>query len=122
MNSAVNAVKDASFSEGSGDLIFICQLNEDRVFHGVRPAVGRLVIFPANMPHMTEKTPRSHPVVSGVLILSRQSTIFGDIRVQDSCKFARQTVFHRVTPQAGTNQGKRLWRRWPVLASDAGRF
>lgn len=45
----------ASFSEGSGDLIFICQLNEDRVFHGVRPAVGRLVIFPASMPHMTER-------------------------------------------------------------------
>ena len=45
----------ASFSEGSGDLIFICQLNEDRVFHGVQPAVGRLVIFPASMPHMTER-------------------------------------------------------------------
>jgi hypothetical protein len=45
----------ASFSEGSGNLIFICQLNEDRVFHGVRPAVGRLVIFPASMPHMTER-------------------------------------------------------------------
>lgn len=45
----------ASFSEGSGDLIFVCQLNEERVFHGIRPAVGRLVIFPASMPHMTER-------------------------------------------------------------------
>lgn len=45
----------ASFSEGSGNLIFICQLNEDRVFHSITPTVGRLVIFPANMPHMTEK-------------------------------------------------------------------
>ncbi len=45
----------ASFSEGDGDLIFICQINENRVFHRVRPTVGRLVIFPANMPHMTEK-------------------------------------------------------------------
>ena len=45
----------ASFSEGDGDLIFICQINENRVFHGVRPTVGRLVIFPSNMPHMTEK-------------------------------------------------------------------
>ena len=39
----------------SGDLVFICQLNEDRIFHGVTPAVGRLVIFPASMPHMTER-------------------------------------------------------------------
>ena len=45
----------ASFSEGAGNLIFICQLNDDRVFHGIRPAVGRLVIFPASMPHMTER-------------------------------------------------------------------
>jgi len=45
----------ASFSERSGDLIFICQLNEDRVFHSIRPVVGRLVIFPSSMPHMTER-------------------------------------------------------------------
>ncbi|TFH44555.1 MAG: hypothetical protein E4H01_10850, partial [Lysobacterales bacterium] len=45
----------ASFSEDSGDLIFICQVNEDRVFHAVRPAVGRLVIFPTSMPHMTQR-------------------------------------------------------------------
>ena len=45
----------ASFSEGDGDLILICQVNEERVFHGVRPAVGRLIIFPCSMPHMTER-------------------------------------------------------------------
>ncbi len=45
----------ASFSVGDGDLIFICQVNEERVFHAVKPAVGRLVIFPTGMPHMTER-------------------------------------------------------------------
>jgi len=45
----------ASFAEGDGNLIFICQVNEERVFHGVKPAVGRLIIFPTSMPHMTER-------------------------------------------------------------------
>lgn len=45
----------ANVPERSGDLVFICQLNEDRIFHGVTPVIGRLVIFPASMPHMTER-------------------------------------------------------------------
>ena len=45
----------ASFPKRSGNLVFICQLNEERIFHRVEPAVGRLVIFPASMPHMTER-------------------------------------------------------------------
>lgn len=45
----------ASAPERSGDLVFICQLNENRIFHGIPPAVGRLVIFSASMPHMTER-------------------------------------------------------------------
>lgn len=67
----------ASFSEGSGDLIFICQLNEDRVFHGVKPAVGRLVIFSTSMPHMTERhAGQSVRVsVSGNYFLPMQTTL-----------------------------------------------
>lgn len=67
----------ASFSEGSGDLIFICQLNEDRVFHGVRPAVGRLVIFPASMPHMTERHAGNdvRVSISGNYFLPMQTTL-----------------------------------------------
>lgn len=45
----------ASHPEGSGDLVFICQLNEQRIFRRVPPAPGRLVIFSASMPHMTSK-------------------------------------------------------------------
>ena len=67
----------ASFSEGDGNLIFICQLNEDRVFHGIRPAVGRLVIFPANMPHMTEKHAGKdvRVSISGNYFLPMQTTL-----------------------------------------------
>jgi len=67
----------ASFSEGAGDLIFICQLNEERVFHGIRPAIGRLVIFPSNMPHMTERhTGEGVRVsVSGNYFLPMQTTL-----------------------------------------------
>jgi len=45
----------ASYPERSGQLVFICQINEERIFHRVMPAVGRLAIFPASMPHMTER-------------------------------------------------------------------
>jgi len=45
----------ASHPPGSGDLVFICQVNERRVYHRVEPRVGRLVIFSAAMPHMTTK-------------------------------------------------------------------
>ena len=67
----------ASFSEGDGDLIFICHLNEERVYHGVKPTVGRLVIFPANMPHMTERHAGKgvRVSVSGNYFLPMQTTI-----------------------------------------------
>lgn len=45
----------ACVPERSGNLVFICQINEDRIFHRVTPAVGRLVVFSASMPHMTER-------------------------------------------------------------------
>lgn len=67
----------ASVPERSGDLIFICQLNDDRAFHGVQPEVGRLVIFPASMPHMTEKHAGegSRVSVSGNFFLPIQTTL-----------------------------------------------
>ncbi len=67
----------ASFSEGSGNLIFICQLNDDRVFHGIRPAIGRLVIFPTSMPHMTERHAGKgvRVSVSGNYFLPMQTTL-----------------------------------------------
>ena len=67
----------ASFEEGDGDLIFICQLNEERVFHGVKPAVGRLIIFPTSMPHMTERHAGKNirVSVSGNFFLPIQTTL-----------------------------------------------
>ena len=67
----------ASVPEKSGDLVFICQINDDRVFQGVRPTVGRLVIFPASMPHMTEKHAGEGPriSVSGNFYLPIQTTL-----------------------------------------------
>lgn len=67
----------ACVPENSGDLVFICQLNDDRVFHGVQPRVGRLVIFPASMPHMTERHAGEGPrvSVSGNFFLPIQTTL-----------------------------------------------
>jgi hypothetical protein len=67
----------ASFREGDGDLIFICQLNEERVYHGVKPAVGRLIVFPASMPHMTERHAGKdvRVSVSGNYFLPMQTTM-----------------------------------------------
>jgi hypothetical protein len=61
----------------SGDLVFICQLNDDRVFHGIEPTVGRLVVFPAGMPHMTERHAGEgvRISVSGNFFLSLQTTM-----------------------------------------------
>ena len=61
----------------SGDLVFVCQLNDDRVFHGIEPAVGRLVIFPAGMPHMTERHAGEgvRVSVSGNFFLPLQTTL-----------------------------------------------
>lgn len=75
----------ASVPENSGDLVFICQLNDDRVFHGVHPTVGRLVLFPASMPHMTERHAGEGPrvSVSGNFFLPIQTTME---------VFARQTT------------------------------
>ena len=41
--------------EDSGDLIFVCQVNERRVYHTVVPKPGRLIIFSAELPHMTPR-------------------------------------------------------------------
>jgi hypothetical protein len=67
----------ASVPERSGDLIFICQLNDDRSFQRVTPAVGKLAIFPASMPHMTEKHAGEGPrvSVSGNFFLPIQTTL-----------------------------------------------
>ena len=61
----------------SGDLVFICQINDDRVFHGIQPAVGRLVVFPAGMPHMTERHAGEgvRISISGNFFLSLQTTM-----------------------------------------------
>lgn len=61
----------------SGDLVFICQLNDDRIFHGVQPQVGRLVVFPAGMPHMTERHAGEgvRVSVSGNFFLPLQTTL-----------------------------------------------
>lgn len=61
----------------SGDLVFICQLNDERVFHGVQPAVGRLVVFPAGMPHMTERHAGEgvRVSISGNFFLPLQATL-----------------------------------------------
>jgi len=45
----------ASHPRGSGDLVFVCQLNDQRIYRRVAPAPGRLVIFSASMPHMTSR-------------------------------------------------------------------
>lgn len=67
----------ASVPAHSGDLVFICQLNDDRIFHGVQPRVGRLVVFPAGMPHMTERHAGegARVSVSGNFFLPLQTTL-----------------------------------------------
>ena len=67
----------ASVPERSGHLVFICQINDERIFHRVTPAVGRLVVFPASMPHMTERHAGQgvRVSISGNYFLSSETTL-----------------------------------------------
>lgn len=45
----------ASHPRDSGELVFVCQVNDRQVHHRVVPEVGKLVVFSATLPHMTAK-------------------------------------------------------------------
>ena len=54
----------AAFPPDSGDLIFVCHVNERTVYRRVIPEVGRLLVFSSSMPHMTSRHAGEGPRVS----------------------------------------------------------
>ena len=54
----------ASYPENSGELVFFCQVNDRQIRHQVEPAVGKLVVFSATLPHVTTKHCGEGPRIS----------------------------------------------------------